>query len=659
MNIRFLISAVIATISAQVLFAAPQERTLLSPDGKIAVNIQVSESVTYSLAYNGQTFILPSPISLTLADGYVLGRDDLRGVRFRTATVCDSVETPLYRQRKIEESYNALTVSFARAGFAIEFRAYNSGMAYRFVTSLKDSITVTGEEATFRFDKDYQAYIPYSANRENPFQTSFESQYTISPLSGFEPDRLSITPLLVALDSGTKVLITESDLESYPGMFLGHKEGYSLHGVFAGRPTTYVDGYRCQERIVRNSDTLAVTAGSRTFPWRIVSIAADDAELPVNDMVWLLGSPSRIEDMSWIRPGQAAWEWWNDWGFTGVDFKAGINTDTYKYMIDFAAARGIEYVVVDEGWSPRTGGDIMKTVPDFDVREVAAYGQSKGVGVILWAVAYVLDDKLEEACSTYSAMGISGFKVDFMDRDDQEVVEMNYRILETAARYHMVIDLHGMYKPTGLNRTWPNLLNYEGVWGLEQMKWSDEDMLTYDVTMPYIRMAAGPIDYTQGALRNAQMRNFAPIYSDPMSQGTRAHQVALYVIFDSPLAMLCDSPTAYAREQETTEFITAIPTVFDDTRILAGEIGKYIVTQRRSGDTWYIGGITGTEARTLSFTPDLPEGSAYSMKIFRDGANAASRGEDYRTESMEWTPGQEVCIETAPGGGFAIIITRK
>lgn len=215
-----------------------------------------------------------------------------------------------------------------------------------------------------------------------------------------------------------------------------------------------------------------------------------------------------------------------------------------------------------------------------------------------------------------------------------------------------------MYKPTGLNRTWPNLLNYEGVWGLEQMKWSDEDMLTYDVTFPYIRMAAGPVDYTQGALRNAQMRNFAAVYSDPMSQGTRAHQVALYVIFDSPLTMLCDSPTAYVREQETTEFITAIPTVYDETRVLAGEIGRYIITQRRSGDRWYIGGITGTEARTLTFTPDLPEGS-YTFRVFRDGVNAASRGEDYRIETLVWTAGQELSIEAAPGGGFAIIIDRK
>ena len=630
MNIRLLISAVTVLVSAQALFAAPKTRTLQSPDGRLAVTVEVGEAVTYSIALDGHTFILPSPVSMTLSDGRVLGKENLSSVRFRTASVRDSIDTPLYRQARVEESYNALTLSFARAGFALEFRAYDEGIAYRFSTSLKDSITVVGEEAVFSFDKDYQAYIPYSSNTKNPFQTSFESQYTVSPLSGFESGRLSITPLLVALDSGEKVLITESDLESYPGMFLGSEGGSTLRGAFAGRPTTYVDGYRCQERILRNSDTLAITAGTRTYPWRIVSVASDDTELPMNDLVWLLGSPSRIEDLSWIRPGQAAWEWWNDWGFTGVDFEAGINTDTYKYMIDFAAERGIPYVVVDEGWSPRTGGDIMKTVPGFDVEEVARYGKSRGVGVILWAVAYVLDDKLEEACSTYSEMGIAGFKVDFMDRDDQEVVEMNYRILETAAKYHLVVDLHGMYKPTGLNRTWPNLLNYEGVWGLEQMKWSDKDMLTYDVTFPYIRMAAGPVDYTQGALRNAQMRNFAAVYSDPMSQGTRAHQVALYVIFDSPLTMLCDSPTAYVREQETT----------------------------RSGDRWYIGGITGTEARTLTFTPELPEGN-YTFRIFRDGVNAASRGEDYRTETIEWTAGQELSVDAAPGGGFAIIIERK
>ena len=645
-------------VSAQVLFAAPKTRTLSSPDGTLTVTVEISESVTYSLASHGHTLILPSPLSMTLADGRILGRDGLGGVRFRTSTERDSTDTPFYRQSRIEESYNSLTLNFPKAGYSIEFRAYDAGMAYRFVTSLKDSITIMGEEAVFRFDKDYQAYIPYSANTENPFQTSFESQYTITPVSGFDRDRLSITPLLVAIDDGAKVLVTESDLESYPGMFIGSEGGNTMHGVFAGRPETYVDGYRCQERIVRNSDTLAVTAGSRTFPWRIVSITSDDTELPVNDMVWLLGSPCRIDDISWIRPGHSAWEWWNDWGFTGVDFKAGINTETYKYMIDFAAANGLEYVVVDEGWSPRTGGDIMKAIPGFDVEEVARYGRSKGVGVILWAVAYVLDDKLEEACSTYSAMGIAGFKVDFMDRDDQEVVEMNYRILETAAKYHLTIDLHGMYKPTGLNRTWPNLLNYEGVWGLEQMKWSEEDILTYDVTFPYIRMAAGPVDYTQGALRNAPMKNFAPIYSHPMSQGTRAHQVALYAIFDSPLTMLCDSPSDYMKEQETTDFISAIPTVYDETRVLAGEIGKYIITQRRAGDRWYIGGITGTEGMTMTLTPQLPEGD-YTITVFRDGVNAATVGEDYVIETSGLHSGQSLEIEAAPGGGFAAIIERK
>ena len=657
MNIRLLTIAVIAAIPAFHAFAAPQTRTLLSPDGRTCVTVNVGDSITYSITHNGTTFLLPSPVSMTLADGIVLGHDP-GPARFRTSSVCDSIDTPLYRQSRVEESYNSLTVHFSRKRFSIEFRAYDEGVAYRFATMLKDSIVVMDENATFNFAEDYQAYIPYSSNTENPFQTSFESQYDIATVSEFDPDRLAITPLLIALDHGAKVLITESDLESYPGLFIAAGGGTSLKGKFAGRPSTYVDGYRCQERIVRNSDTLAVTCGTRTFPWRILAISEKDTELPVNDLVWLLGSPSRIEDISWIRPGQAAWEWWNAWGITGVDFKAGINTETYKYMIDFAAANRLEYVVVDEGWSPRTEGDIMKVIPGLDVEEVARYGQAKGVGVILWAVGYVLDKKLEEACSTYSSMGIAGFKVDFMDRDDQEVVEMNYRILETAAKYHLVVDLHGMYKPTGLNRTWPNLLNYEGVWGLEQMKWSDADMLSYDVTMPYIRMAAGPIDYTQGALRNGGTENFAPIYNQPMSQGTRAHQVALYVIFDSPLTMLCDSPSAYIKEQETTDFIAGIPTVFNETRILDGETGRFILTQRRAGDRWYIGGITGREARTFAFTPDLPEGR-YILRIFRDGANASTRGEDYRIDTLEWTSGQQLEIETAPGGGFAIIIERQ
>lgn len=462
--------------------------------------------------------------------------------------------------------------------------------------------------------------------------------------------------MLAAPESGLRIIITESDLESYPGMFLSSKDANAngLRACFAHRPSEiYVHPTRCQEKAVSYSDTLAVTSGTRNFPWRIVGIASKDTELPTNNLVWLLGSENRIGDISWIKPGKVAWDWWNCWGITGVDFPVGINTDTYKYFIDFASANGLEYIILDEGWSKPSAGDIMSIIPEINLPELVEYGRSKNVGVILWAVAFVLDDKLEEACKTYSEMGIKGFKVDFMDRDDQEVVELNYRILDMAARYHMVIDYHGMYKPTGLNRTYPNLLNYEGVWGLEQMKWSSEDMMTYDVTFPFIRMMAGPVDYTQGAMQNAsKMSQFNPVNSHPMSQGTRAHQVATYIVFDSPLVMLADSPTAYMKEQETTDFIKGIPTVWDETRILDGRIGEYIVTARRSDTSWYIGALNGWTPRDITIDLSVLGPGEHSITIFQDGLNAHRLGTDYRISTLSTSA--PLTLHLAPGGGFVI-----
>ena len=342
------------------------------------------------------------------------------------------------------------------------------------------------------------------------------------------------------------------------------------------------------------------------------------------------------------------------WNITGVDFTAGINTQTYKYYIDFASANGIEYVVLDEGWSDPL--DIMRIKPVIDLRELCRYAESKGVGLVLWAVSYVLDKDLEKACKTYSRMGIKGFKVDFMDRDDQTIPEQLYRIAEMAANYQMIVDYHGMYKPAGMNRTWPNVLNFEGVWGLEQMKWSRDDMVEYDVTFPYIRMLSGQVDYTPGAMRNQLRHEFTPNNGNPTSQGTRARQVAEYVVFDAPFEMLCDNPSAYMKEQETTDFITAIPTVWDETRILQGEIGKYIVTARRKGEKWYIGGLTNWDARDISLDLSGLTKGTHAVTVYRDGVNATRNATDYVLDSLEIPMNKPFLVHLAPGGGFAMVI---
>ena len=633
---------------------------LISPDGRTAVEIDVQHQITWRVTHAGQPVIAPSVISMTVA-GKEIGynarvRDDIR------KKVNHTVAAPFWRQSFLQESYNQLELVLAD-GWSLTFRAYDGeGVAYRFSsTEVKAGDCVTAERAEFNFDRDYKAYVPYTTGSDNPYSTSFESKYTVAPLSEFKKETIAFSPLLVCLDGGLRVAVTDADIESYPGMFLKKGEGYSLKGDFAPVPEAvhetprrgqvFVDSYSGTLAVIKEN---ASKKAPRHFPWRALAIAERESNLPVNNLVYLLAAPSRVSDISWIRPGKVAWDWWNDWNITGVDFKAGINTQTYKYYIDFASQNGIEYVVLDEGWSAPL--DILKINTDIDLRELVRYAAQRNVDLVLWAVSYVLDKDLERACQTYSQMGIKGFKVDFMNRDDQEVTEQLYRIAEAAARHHLFIDYHGMYKPAGMNRTWPNVLNFEGVWGLEQMKWASEDMVEYDVTFPFIRMLSGPVDYTQGATRNAQKNDYTPSNSNPMSQGTRARQVAEYIIFDSPFVMLCDNPTSYMKEQETTDFITALPTVWDETRILQGEIGKYIVTARRSGDRWYVGGMTNWDARDLSLDLSNLFKGTHVATIFRDGVNASRNATDYKVEELEIASRKPFLVHLAPGGGFALII---
>ena len=633
---------------------------LTSPDGRTAVTVNVQDQISWSVTHNGRPVLMPSVISMTVA-GKEIGyrakvRDDI------LKKVNQAVSAPFWRQPVLDERYNQLELVLAD-GWSLTFRAYDGeGVAYRFsATELKAGDCVTAERAEFNFERDFTAYVPYTTGTTNPYSTSFESKYTVAPLSQFREETIAFSPLLVCLDNGWRVAITDADIEAYPGMFLKKGDGYALKGDFAPVPEAVHETPRRGQVLVDSySGTLAVIKENaskkapRNFPWRALAIAESETNLPVNNLVYLLASPNRVGDVSWIRPGKVAWDWWNDWNITGVDFKAGINTQTYKYYIDFASQNGIEYVVLDEGWSAPL--DILKLNPDIDLRELTRYAATRNVDLVLWAVSYVLDKDLEKACQTYAKMGIKGFKVDFMNRDDQEVTEQLYRIAETAARYQMIVDYHGMYKPAGMNRTWPNVLNFEGVWGLEQMKWASEDMVEYDVTFPFIRMLSGPVDYTQGATRNAQRDDYYPSNNNPMSQGTRSRQVAEYIIFDSPFVMLCDNPTAYIKEQETTDFITALPTVWDETRILQGEIGKYLVTARRSGERWYVGGITNWDARDLSLDLSNLFKGTHVATYFCDGVNAQRNATDYKLEELEIQSRKPFLVHMAPGGGFVLII---
>lgn len=627
---------------------------ILSPDGRIVVEINADSGISYSVTHDGKTVVEKSAIGLTLADGtHICSRPKI--VSARKNRITHDIEPPLYRQNRIFLEGNSITLKTDR-GFSIMFHVYDEGMAYRFISDRKDDLIILDETAEINFGEDHMAWLPYSTNTEKPMAMAYQNTYDHCRLSKAK-DILAFLP--VTVDCGhAKVTVMESDLESYPGMFIKtDKEKKGLKGVFAKYPSS-TDFYpwRMQEYVTGTEDYIAKASGKRSFPWRILAISTDDTQMPVNDLVYALASPSRIEDTSWIKGGKVAWDWWNDWGLSGVDFVAGINMETYRYYIDFASRNGIEYVVLDEGWYDPKSGDMLAVIPELDLAELIAYGKERNVSIILWTVFNVLDDQLEEACRKYSEMGVVGFKVDFLDRDDQTAVEMAYRIAEKCAEYKMTLDYHGFYKPTGLNRTYPNVINFEGVFGMEEVKWAvpGTDMPLYDVTFPFIRMASGPVDYTPGAMTNAAKADFQAIYNNPMSMGTRCHQLATYIVHDSPLTMLCDAPTNYKGEEECVEFIVSIPNDIDKTVIPAGEIGKYIVTAREKDGKWYVGGMTSWDARDIELCFDfLPEGRTFEAEFFLDGVNADKQGEDYRVEKKTVKKGDVVKIHMASGGGFA------
>ena len=566
----------------------------------------------------------------------------------------------------MENVYNELTLAFS-GKYSIVFRLYDDGLAYRFVLNRKGEVVVENETANYVFDKDYttfSAYVNSTAKTfEKQFSNSFEQTYATEPITKLNAERLKILPLVVNLDNGKKLCITEADLEDYPGMFLNNRSDKPVfEAMFAPYPKEVKQGghNNLQGLVVSRENYIAKTSANRAFPWRVFVVSNEDKELADCDMVYRLASPSRVDDISWIKPGKVAWEWWNDWNIYGVDFRAGINNDTYKYYIDFASKYGIEYIILDEGWAVNGEADLLKVIPEINLPELVEYGKSKNVGVVLWAGYYAFNRDMENVVKHYSDMGIKGFKIDFMDRDDQEMVNFLYKASEVCAKYHMFVDFHGVFKPTGLQRTFPNVLNYEGVAGLEQLKWAprDYDMVTYDVTIPFVRMVAGPMDYTQGAMKNVRRSNFHAVNSEPMSQGTRCHQLATYVIFESPLNMLCDNPSNYRREAECTNFIADIPTVWDKTVALDGKVGEYVAIARQHGNEWYVGALTNWDARELTLDLSFLGEGNYTLELFKDGINADRAARDYKKEVISVPADRKVTIKMAPGGGWAAKIYK-
>lgn len=651
------LTVLLTGLAGRVLAQKDKVYDLASPGGATRISVTVGTGgLVWTVSHAGQAVLAPSGLALQLDGGETL--DGRSGpVKAVTAAGDEWIAALHYKKDSVQNRYRQLTLNFPAGRYGIVFRAYEDGAAYRWVTRRKDSLKIAAEKAEFNFTADENAWIAY-VNDPSPdiYTTSFENLYRTMRLSEFKRDTLAFLPVLVDLGNGRKAGILEADLEDYPGMFVGAggAAGSSgLTGRFAPYPLEERRGghNQLQSLVTRRANFLAVTAGTRSFPWRIVVCSDHDRELADNDMVYRLASPSRVADTSWIRPGKVAWDWWNDWNISHVDFRAGINTATYKYYIDFAADNHLGYILLDEGWSDPT--DLMKIVPDVDLAEIVRYGKERNVGVWLWAGMLPLDEKMDEVMGRYSQMGIRGFKVDFMNRDDQKMVRFYYRAAQKAAADHLMLDFHGAYKPTGLQRTYPNVMNFEGVRGMENAKWAaGDDFPGYDVSIPFIRMLAGPLDYTPGAMKNYNKASFRPIFSEPMSAGTRCHQLAMYVVYEAPFSMLSDNPTSYQREPESVAFMAGVPTVFDETRALDGEVGHFVAIARRKGADWWVGAMTDWSARDLTLDLSFLPAGSYRAEIIRDGINADRDGTDYKLETAVVSGDSKLTIHLAPGGGW-------
>ncbi len=631
---------------------------LQSPDGRLHIKVVADDNaIRMQLRDEHDSLLCLADAAMTLTDGTQALSGGIR--KSRRQRLSADVEAPFYRQASFHTECNQLDVTF-RSGFGLQLRAYDEGAAYRLYTTRADNYNIENETALFTFAADPQVWLSHSTNAKRPYAMAFQNRYATSPLS--RADTLAaFLPAVADVDGRCKVTLLESDVEDYPGMFIvADSAARGLRAEFAHCPTrmatypwrkmTYVSEASANE--------IARCSGARSFPWRIMAVSRDDREMPVGNLVYALASDNRIGNTDWIRPGKVAWEWWNDWNLCGVDFTSGINMATYRYYVDFASAHGIGYVVLDEGWYNPASGDMLTVVPELNLEELVAYAAARNVRLVLWTVFNVLDAQLEAACQKYAAMGIAGFKVDFLDRNDQSAVRMAYRIAERCAQSQLLLDYHGFYTPTGLNRTFPNVLNFESVFGMEEMKWSDKsvNMPLYDVTFPFIRQQCGPVDYTPGAMRNATQKDWNAAYSTPMSQGTRCHQLAAYVVYDSPFTMLCDAPTMYERDEDYTRFLCSLPDTYRETRILAGRIGEYIVTARRdTSGNWFVAGMTNWDERDIDLDFSfLPSDTNFQATIFADGPNAHRQAEDYQTLLFTADAKKSRSIHLAPGGGFVL-----
>jgi len=628
---------------------------LASPDGRVIVAVSVEKEIAWSVRCNDEWIVRPSVISMQFSNGITAGiLPSVKNTKRNAVNGMIEAVVPV-KARFIPDVYNELRIN-CKDGYAIIFRAYNDGVAYRFETDFKeDLVQVINEQVDLNFGADYRVFWPQET--DTAFQSHFESLYKDSVLSGFSAAQHGALPFLAKTSSGINLLISEADLYDYPNLFYKGTAAAALRSTF---PKVILDKVPFRDRsyrITKLADYIAGTKGKRAYPWRSIAICKTTKELLETNLTYKLAAPNVLTDTKWIKPGKVAWDWWNANNIYGVDFKAGLNTETYKYYVDFASAYGIEYVILDEGWSVTTT-NVLQARKEIDLPELIRYATEKKVGIILWTLWNPLDDKMDQILDQFVSWGVKGIKVDFMARADQYMVNYYERVAEAAAKRKLLVDLHGAYKPVGLNRKYPNVLSYEGVRGLENNKWSDEITPTHDVTLPFIRMAAGPMDYTPGAMINANRSNFRIVFTEPMSQGTRAHQAAMYVVYDSPLQMLADNPSNYLKEPVYTRYISQMPTVWDTTIALHGETGEYVAVAKRNGEKWYVGAMTNWSKRELPLQLSfLKEGIVYSMEVLEDGPNATHHAADYQLSQRNVKANEDILMPMSAGGGWSAVFT--
>lgn len=627
---------------------------LKSPDNKVQINVGIADKISYSVNYDSKVVLLPSVISMELQNGVVLG--NYPKLEKNKKQSVDRIIHPEIRQKRkeIKDVYNELELVF-RGNYSIIFRAYNDGVAYRFKTSFPDSIRVTNEESAYRFSSNDTVYFAHVDCALKPgqdcFHSSFEALYKTIPISEITENKMAYSPVVVCLEN-LKVAITESDIVDYPGMFItGTNDGtYTLKGKFAPYPAKekIVDFYNV---VTERADYIAKTNGNRSFPWRTLLIAPKDGDLVESDLVFRLASESKITDFSWLKPGKSTSEWLFDNNIYGVDFKSGYNTATYKYYIDFAAKFNLEYVLFDAGWSSWT--DLFELTPAMDMEYLTSYAKEKGVGLVLWTSAHALSQKMEAGLDRFKAWGIKGIMVDFIDRDDQKMISFFEKVAEETAKRQLFVDFHGCPKPAGLNRRFPNVMTVEGAMVQEYYKFTDKLSPEHELCIPFIRGVSGPLDYEPGNMKNEIRENFKPMNNKPTSLGTRIHQLAMFLVYESPYAKMGGNPSDYLKEPDFTQFIVDIPTVWDETKVIDSKLGDYVILLRQAANgDFYLGAMTDWTPRDFTVDCSFLKEGEYEIEIYKDGINADRYASDYKHEILKIDNASSLKIHLAPGGGW-------